>query len=60
LPRTLPEVSVDVARREAQELARHDEAIVTACPTSRRMFERVGRRAEDLLALLRRWVEGPR
>lgn len=30
--------------------------IVTACPTSRRMFERAGRRAEDLLSVLRRWL----
>jgi Fe-S oxidoreductase len=60
LPRTLPETSVDVARREAQQLARNGETIVTACPTSRRMFERTGRKAEDLLALLRRWVERPR
>jgi Fe-S oxidoreductase len=60
VPRTLPETSVDMARREAQELARHGETIVTACPTSRRQFERAGRKTEDLLALLRRWVERPR
>jgi Fe-S oxidoreductase len=60
LPRTLPETSVDVARREALELARGNETIATACPTSRRMFERVGRKAEDLLAVLKRWVDSRR
>jgi Fe-S oxidoreductase len=57
VPRTLPETSVDIARREAQELAPRQETIVTACPTSRRMFERAGRPAEDLVSVLKRWVE---
>lgn len=58
LPRTMPEVSVEVARRQAADLA--DDAavpIVSACPTSRRMFERAGRTSFDLVGLLRRWVE---
>ncbi len=58
LPRTMPEVSVEVARRQAAEVAPGpDVAVVTACPTSRRMFERAGRRAYDLVGLLRRWME---
>lgn len=61
LPRTMPEVSVAIARRQADRLAPEEETIVTACPTSRRMFERAGRKADDLLSLLRRWLaqEGP-
>ncbi|MBK7860299.1 MAG: (Fe-S)-binding protein [Archangiaceae bacterium] len=62
LPRTLQETSVDVARRQAAELQQDGETIVTACPTSRRMFERAGRQSEDLLAVLKRWLdtkEGP-
>jgi Fe-S oxidoreductase len=58
LPRTLPEVAVEVARRQAGEVTpAADVAVVTACPTSRRMFERAGRRAYDLVAVLRRWLE---
>jgi Fe-S oxidoreductase len=56
LPRTMQETSVDVARRQAAELQKADETIVTACPTSRRMFERAGRKAEDLLSVLKRWL----
>jgi Fe-S oxidoreductase len=59
LPRTMPEVSVEVARRQAAEVTpSSDVAVVTACPTSRRMFERAGKKAYDLVALLRRWTEG--
>jgi Fe-S oxidoreductase len=57
LPRTMQETSVDVARRQASELQKGKETIVTACPTSRRMFERAGRRSEDLLAVLKRWLD---
>lgn len=57
LPRTMQETSVDVARRQASELQQNGETIVTACPTSRRMFERAGRRAEDLLSVLKRWLD---
>ena len=32
------------------------EPIVTACPTSRRMFERAGRQALDLVSVVRRWL----
>ena len=56
LPRTMQETAVDVARRQAAELQREGETIVTACPTSRRMFERAGRKAEDLLSVLKRWL----
>ncbi len=59
LPRTMPEASVEIARRQAADLAPDaDVAVVTACPTSKRMFERAGRTAYDLVSLLRRWVEG--
>ena len=54
----MPEVAVEVARRQANELApQPDVAVVTACPTSKRMFERAGKTSYDLMALLRRWVE---
>lgn len=56
LPRTMPEASVEIARRAAERYE-GGEAIATACPTSRRMFERAGKNAEDLLHLLRRWLE---
>jgi fumarate reductase (CoM/CoB) subunit B len=57
LPRTMPEVSVDVARRTAARVAPNGETVVTACPTSGRMLERAGRRTADLLAVLRRWLD---
>lgn len=58
LPRTMPEAAVEVARRQAHEVApQSDVAVVTACPTSKRMFERAGKTSYDLMALLRRWVE---
>lgn len=57
LPRTMPQVAADVARGQARELAPQGQTIVTACPTSRRMFERAGKPAEDLVTLLRRWCE---
>jgi Fe-S oxidoreductase len=59
LPRTMQDTAVDVARRQASELQRDSptQTIVTACPTSRRMFERAGRPAEDLLAVLKRWLD---
>jgi len=56
LPRTMPEAAVETARRAAERFE-GAEAIATACPTSRRMFERAGKNAEDLLHLLRRWLE---
>ena len=58
LPRTMPEVAVEVARRQGLEVAPEpDVGVVTACPTSKRMFERAGKKSYDLMALLRRWVE---
>lgn len=58
LPRTMPEVAVAVARRQAAEVApQSDVSVATACPTSKRMFERAGKSSYDLIALLRRWVE---
>jgi dimethylglycine catabolism B len=58
LPRTMTEAAVEVARRQAHEVApQSDVAVVTACPTSKRMFERSGKTSYDLMALLRRWVE---
>lgn len=59
VPRTMPDVSVEIARRQAQDLAEDPLVpIVTACPTSRRMFERAGRKSYDLVGMLRRWLEG--
>jgi dimethylglycine catabolism B len=60
LPRTMPETAVEIAQRQADRIAGGGESIVTACPTSRRMFERAGRRSEDLLSVLRRWLEDRR
>lgn len=57
LPRTLPESSVAIALRQAGRVAPSGETVVTACPTSRRMFERAGRKSEDVLSLVRRWLE---
>jgi Fe-S oxidoreductase len=58
LPRTMPEVAAEVARRQAMEIGGPAGASpVTACPTSRRMFERAGKKSSDLMSLLRRWVE---
>jgi Fe-S oxidoreductase len=58
LPRTMPDVATEVARRQAAEVApQADVSVVTACPTSKRMFERSGKTSYDLVALLRRWVE---
>jgi dimethylglycine catabolism B len=56
LPRTLPDAAVAIARRQADRIALEDDTVVTACPTSRRMFERAGRSSENLIALLRRWL----
>lgn len=59
LPRSMPEVAVEVARRQAAEVTPTPELpVVTACVTSRRMFERAGRKSYDLVSLLRRWTEG--
>ena len=60
LPRTMNETAVEIARRQGLEIADDAEvAIVSACPTSTRMFERSGRRAIDLVSLLERWVNQP-
>lgn len=56
LPRSLPDVSVEVARAQAERVGAGRMPVVTGCPTSRRMFERAGRPAEDLLSILRRWL----
>ncbi len=57
LPRTMPEASVEVARRQALEVSRDGQTVVTACATSKRMFERAGKKSEDLVSILRRWLE---
>jgi fumarate reductase (CoM/CoB) subunit B len=57
LPRTLPELSVEVARQQARALGAGP--VVTACPTARRMLERAGSPAVDLVELLHRWLEAP-
>jgi len=59
LPRTMPDTSVDVARRAAARFVDPgDRPVVTACPTARRMFERSGQKAQDLVSVLRRWLRG--
>ena len=58
VPRTMPETSVEIARRQAGRLGDGTETVVTACPSSRRMFERAGRKSEDLFSVVRRWLEG--
>jgi Fe-S oxidoreductase len=57
VPRTMPEVSVEIARRQAVEVAPEGQTVVTACATSQRMFERAGKKSEDLISTLRRWLE---
>ncbi|MFL5318886.1 MAG: (Fe-S)-binding protein, partial [Myxococcaceae bacterium] len=57
LPRTSLETTVEVSRRQAERVAPGGETIVTACPTSRRMFERAGRKSEDLITFVRRWLD---
>ena len=57
LPRTMPEVAVEVARRQALEVSPEGQVVVTACATSKRMFERAGKKSEDLVSILRRWLE---
>lgn len=60
LPRTMADTAVEIARRQAAEISDDASvAVVTACPTSTRMFERAGRRAVDLVSLLERWVTQP-
>ncbi len=56
LPRTMPDVAVGAAKSEAERHADKEATIVTACPTSRRMFDRAGRKASDLFEVLARWV----
>ena len=57
VPRTAPEVSVDMARHQAMQFVEPFTGITTTCPTSKRMFERAGHRSEHLLTVLRRWLE---
>jgi heterodisulfide reductase subunit D len=57
LPRTMPDVAVEVARRQALEVSSAGQTVVTACATSKRMFERAGKQSEDLVSILRRWLE---
>ena len=59
LPRTMADTSVTIARRQAERVGPAGERVVTACPTSARMFQRAGRESEDLLHLLRRWLKTP-
>lgn len=60
VPRTMVETSVEIARRQGMEICDDVEVpLVSACPTSTRMFERSGRRAFDLVSLLARWVNQP-
>jgi dimethylglycine catabolism B len=55
LPRTMPTVAAEVARRQAEETPH--VTMTTACPTSKRMFERAGHSAIDFVSLIRKWSE---
>ena len=57
LPRTNSDVAHRVAKEWVEKAAPDGTVVVTACPTSKRMFERTGRASEDLMGLLRRWIE---
>ena len=57
LPRTYPETSVEIARRQGEALG-EDKTIVTACPAARRMFEKAGRDALALETVLARFFAG--
>jgi Fe-S oxidoreductase len=62
LPRTMPALALEVAARQARQVqppAAPGCPVVTACPTSRRQFERAGSPALDLVELLHRWLEAP-
>ncbi len=62
LPRTLPALAVEVARRQARAFqgpGGEARPVATACPTSRRLFDRAGSPAFDLVELLHRWLEAP-
>jgi hypothetical protein len=52
----MPDVAVDIAKRQAESMG-EGVAIATACPTSKRMFERAGKQSFDVIELLRRWLE---
>jgi Fe-S oxidoreductase len=57
LPRTMADVSVEVARLQAADVSRESSvAVVSACPTSSRMFERAGRTSMDFIGVLNRWL----
>jgi Fe-S oxidoreductase len=58
LPRTHPETSVEIARRQHAALG-EGKTVVTACPAARRMFEKGGARAINLETLLARYFAGP-
>ena len=54
LPRTHPETSVEIARRQGEALGER-ATIVTACPAARRMFEKAGRHSLALETVLARF-----
>jgi Fe-S oxidoreductase len=58
LPRARPGTANEIAKRQAHEVAPGGETLVTACPASRRMFERNGAKAVALETLLARFFEG--
>ncbi|MGC4115457.1 MAG: (Fe-S)-binding protein [Myxococcales bacterium] len=60
LPLTMPEVAVDVARRQAEAMepvgGQGPQRIVTGCPSACRNFRRAGVDAMELFTVLERWV----
>jgi Fe-S oxidoreductase len=56
LPLTMPEVALDVARRQAEAMGEPGLRIVTGCPSACRNFRRAGVDALELFTVLERWV----
>ena len=57
LPRTQPDVAVEIAKSQVGQFAGAFTSVATTCTTSKRMFERAGHRSEHLMSVLKRWLE---
>lgn len=58
LPITMPETALEVARNQAADQGAPAHAVVTVCPSARRMFEKAGATAYDLYSVLAHWIAG--
>lgn len=56
LPRTMPTTAHAMAEALGAELGAKGRTVVTACPTARRMLDRAGVRASDLISVVARWL----